>query len=145
MAAFVTDRPLMGVSRVYLRRPESLGDVNIVLGPDPSTDALVSLADNRWVMAMRENTKAEREAKRPPAGNRGQPAPELDGVAWYNTDARNLKDFRGRYVLLDFWFTGCSPPCHYDFPSVKLTDGPPLRVFKLQVIRRYLLHAADSP
>ncbi|HEX5447015.1 MAG TPA: redoxin domain-containing protein [Pirellulales bacterium] len=221
VAAFVTDRPLMGVARIDLRRPESLDEVDIRLGPDPSADALVSLADNRWVTTMRENMKAEREANRPPAGNRGQPAPELDGVAWYHTDARGLRDFRGRYVLLDFWFTGCGP-CHGDFPSVKLiherfeklgvtvigvhdnssspeavlehcrqqglvfpivvdhqdgrilrayrqlgvrsfptylligpdgnilengsvTDGPPLRVFKLEVIRRYLLHAADSP
>ncbi|HEV3339143.1 MAG TPA: redoxin domain-containing protein [Pirellulales bacterium] len=216
LAAFVADRPLMGVARIDLRRTESLGEVNIVLRPDQSADALVSMEDNRWVLAMREKTRDEREAKRHPEGERGQPAPELDGVAWYNTDARGLKDLHGRFVLLDFWFTGCSP-CHYDFPSVKLiherfeklgvtvigvhdnssspeavlehcrqqgltfpivvdhkdgrilnayrqlgitsfptytligpdgnilengsvTDGPPLRVFKLEVVRKYVLH-----
>lgn len=221
VAAFVTDRPMMGVARVDLRRTESLSEVDIVLEPDSSADALVSMADNRWVMAERKKMKAEREAKRPPAGRSGQPAPELDGVAWFNTDARGLKDFRGRYVLLDFWFTGCAP-CHYDFPSVKLiqerfeklgvtvigvhdnssspeavlehcrqqglefpivvdhqdgrilsayrqlgvssfptyiligpdgnilengsvTDGPPLRTFKLEVVRKYVLHPADEP
>src|SRR4029077_15063413 len=63
---------------------------------------------------------AERKAEEQhPAGQRGQPAPELEGAAWFNTDARSLKDLRGRYVLLDFWFIGCGP-CHGDFPSVKL-------------------------
>jgi thiol-disulfide isomerase/thioredoxin len=47
--------------------------------------------------------------------------PELDGAAWLNTGGKPLRlaDLRGKYVLLDFWFTGCGP-CHRDFPSVKL-------------------------
>ena len=54
-----------------------------------------------------------------PAGEAGQIVPELDGAAWLNTGARSLKEFRGRYVLLDFWFIGCGP-CHADLPNVKL-------------------------
>src|SRR5437868_6663211 len=30
-----------------------------------------------------------------------------------------LADFRGKFVLLDFWFTACGP-YHDDFPTVKL-------------------------
>jgi thiol-disulfide isomerase/thioredoxin len=219
VAAFVTDRPAMGVARIDLRRTESLGEVDIALRPDSSADALVSMEDNRWVLANRQKAAAKQKREKYPEGERGQPAPELDGVAWYNTDARSLKDFRGRYVLLDFWFTGCSP-CHYDFPWVKLvherfekqgvtvvgvhdnssspeaviehcrqqgltfpivvdrtdgrivnayrrlrlssfptyvligpdgnilengsvTDGPPLRVFKLEVVRKYVLQPGN--
>jgi peroxiredoxin len=77
------------------------------------------MEDNRWYAARKEKSAAEEEPPEYAAGARGQPAPELDGVAWFNTKARSLNDFRGRYVLLDFWFTGCGP-CHDDFPSVKL-------------------------
>jgi peroxiredoxin len=47
--------------------------------------------------------------------------PEVDGAAWINTDDKplTLASLRGKYVLLDFWFTGCGP-CHHEFPSVKL-------------------------
>ena len=52
---------------------------------------------------------------------RGQAPPEIDSSLWLNTNDRTLKldDLRGKYILLDFWFTGCGP-CHGDFPSVKL-------------------------
>jgi thiol-disulfide isomerase/thioredoxin len=53
----------------------------------------------------------------------GKPAPELDGMTWLNTEKSSmcLADFRGKYVLLDFWTTWCGP-CHADFPTVKLVD-----------------------
>ncbi|HEV8003456.1 MAG TPA: TlpA disulfide reductase family protein [Planctomycetaceae bacterium] len=51
----------------------------------------------------------------------GQPAPKLDCQAWLNADGKShtLADYRGKYVLLDFWATWCGP-CHLDFPNVKL-------------------------
>jgi thiol-disulfide isomerase/thioredoxin len=52
---------------------------------------------------------------------RGRTSPDIDSVLWLNTNHQHFKlaDLRGKYVLLDFWFTGCGP-CHGDFPSVKL-------------------------
>ncbi|HEV3418497.1 MAG TPA: redoxin family protein [Pirellulales bacterium] len=51
----------------------------------------------------------------------GKPAPELDGAAWLNTDKpkMSLADFRGKFVLLQFWTTWCGV-CHWDLPRVKL-------------------------
>ena len=33
----------------------------------------------------------------------------------------SLADFRGKYVLLDFWAVWCGP-CHGDFPDIKLLN-----------------------
>jgi thiol-disulfide isomerase/thioredoxin len=128
VVAFVTDHPLMGLARVDLRQPETVRGANIVLRPDQAPDSLLTMEDNRWLTDRRQKAQAEAEAEaesapqeqeKYPNGEQGQPAPELDGAAWFNTEARSLKELRGRYVLLDFWFTGCGP-CHADFPSVKL-------------------------
>ena len=50
----------------------------------------------------------------------GKPAPELDGAAWLNTEKpkMSLADFRGKFVLLQFWTTWCGV-CHWDMPRVK--------------------------
>ena len=46
-------------------------------------------------------------------------APELEAGTWLNSDAKSLREFRGKYVLLDFWFIGCGP-CERAFPNLKL-------------------------
>lgn len=119
VAAFIADQPLMGIARIDLRNADSLKNVSLVLRADSSPDELLSMEDNDWYASIRKKAAAEQDRQKYAAGERGQPAPALDGVAWFNTDARSLDEFRGRYVLLDFWFIGCGP-CHADFPSVKL-------------------------
>ena len=52
----------------------------------------------------------------------GGPAPNIDSGTWFNTDSKSLRDFRGQYVLLDFWFIGCGP-CERDFPMVKMANA----------------------
>ena len=47
----------------------------------------------------------------------GLPAPDFE-VRDMSGDMVRLSDFRGRYVLLDFWFTGCWP-CRKDTPHLK--------------------------
>jgi thiol-disulfide isomerase/thioredoxin len=51
----------------------------------------------------------------------GKPAPELDGAAWLNVgkSKMSLADFRGKFVLLQFWTTWCGV-CHWDLPNLKL-------------------------
>ena len=48
-------------------------------------------------------------------------APELDCLEWLNVKGgeKSLADFRGKYVLLDFWTTWCGA-CHDDFPNIRL-------------------------
>jgi len=36
---------------------------------------------------------------------------------------RRLSEFRGRYVLLNFWYTGCGRPCTREFPYLKEAEG----------------------
>ncbi len=116
VAAFIADQPQSGRTRVDLKKTDGASDVVIKLrreGPDQLLDG----EDTRRIWLVRSQLAANVEQF--PAGRPGQTPPELDSTAWFNTDARSLKELRGRYVLLDFWFIGCGP-CHYDFPSVKL-------------------------
>ena len=47
---------------------------------------------------------------------KGEPAPEF-AVVDVHGDTLRLADFRGRHVLLDFWFTTCGP-CIEDTPEL---------------------------
>lgn len=54
-----------------------------------------------------------------PQGSPGQVPPDLSEGTWLNTQANSLNDFKGKYVLLDFWFIGCGP-CEAELPQVRL-------------------------
>ena len=119
VVAFVADQPRMGVAAIDFRDSASLKNVRIVLRPDPSENSLLNAMSDDRSSAETTAGSSEQPEKKDSPGDQQQSAPELDGVAWFNTDARSLNEFRGRYVLLDFWFTNCGP-CHADFPTVKL-------------------------
>lgn len=44
-------------------------------------------------------------AATPPTKPAAKPAPELEGLQWYNSPPLKLVDLRGRPVLLVFWST----------------------------------------
>ena len=72
---------------------------------NPTGDWIVLVPSDVEVLPKREITK-------------GEPAPEF-AVVDVHGDTLRLADFRGRHVLLDFWFTTCGP-CIEDTP--KLVD-----------------------
>lgn len=117
IVAFDPHRPLAGRVDVQVGKP---ADVVLKLEPHEPGWLLSEFKDELtdW---QRGKISAERAEEIAAITLKDKPAPELDGVLWLNTDkpALKLADLRGKYVLLDFWTTGCGP-CHADFPSVNL-------------------------
>ena len=117
VVAFDPYRPLAARAEVRLDQPKEIVLKLEAHEPDWPLSAFQSeLVD--WERGIVNPAQA---AKHAAISLRGQTPPEIDGIAWLNTNHRTLKlaDLRGKYVLLDFWFVGCGP-CHADFPSVKL-------------------------
>jgi thiol-disulfide isomerase/thioredoxin len=117
VVAFDPYRPLAASAEVRLDQPKET--VLKLESHDPDWPLSVfpsELAD--WERGVLDPAKAAKDAA---ISLRGQAPPEIDSSLWLNTNNRTLKlaDLRGKYILLDFWFTGCGP-CHGDFPSVKL-------------------------
>ncbi|HEY3968878.1 MAG TPA: carboxypeptidase regulatory-like domain-containing protein, partial [Planctomycetaceae bacterium] len=117
VVAFDPRRPLAVRADVRLDRS---GEIELKLEPRDPAWLLTAFSDEMtdWELGRVAKERAEMDAA---ISLRGRPAPELDGVAWLNTEqpAPALADFRGKYILLDFWFTACGP-CHREFPLVKL-------------------------
>lgn len=117
LVAFDPYRPLS--TRVPVRLDEAK-ESNLVLEPHDGGWPLGAFPEELtpW---ERGELPADEQTEKAAVSMRGKAPPEIDAVAWLNTDGRALgsNDLRGKYVLLDFWFIGCGP-CHYDFPSVSL-------------------------
>jgi thiol-disulfide isomerase/thioredoxin len=117
LIAFDPFRPLAARAEVRLDKPEA-----VVLKLEPHDPDWPLSAFLTGLMDGERGVVSPDEAARYAAISlRDRPAPELEAALWLNTGGQPLRlaDLRGKFVLLDFWFTGCGP-CHGDFPSVKL-------------------------
>jgi len=120
LVAFHAYNPLGTRVDVHLDRPESLANITLKLQPEPYEHQLAECGDE-WTAWEKNDPTSARVRGQARESMRGQPAPELDCQMWLNVPkgTSKLADFRGRYVLLDFFTTWCGP-CRTDFPSVRL-------------------------
>ena len=105
----------------YLTDPKATESIRVEIGERPAAWPLTALErpveDEKTRGAQKEAMAKQR--KEFAKGLLGNTTPAMSEGTWLNTDAKSLEDFRGRYVLLDFWFIGCGP-CERDFPAVQL-------------------------
>ncbi|HUG92348.1 MAG TPA: carboxypeptidase regulatory-like domain-containing protein [Planctomycetaceae bacterium] len=121
IVAFHPYEPLSASVTVRLNDAEAVANIRLTLEKRDYESVLSDFAGEMPGWQRGDTSSVPDAADRLARSLRGRPAPELDGAAWLNTERpqMSLADFRGQYVLLDFWFINCGP-CHADFPSVKL-------------------------
>ena len=111
-----------GVAQVNLKDAASCESISVQLGPRSASwmiDVVKiygsdNIKEKEALQKYRESTLKEFSLGAP-----GMQVPSMREGTWLNTDAKSLEDFRGKFVLLDFWFIGCGP-CHQDMPSVRM-------------------------
>ncbi|MCA9075276.1 MAG: redoxin domain-containing protein [Planctomycetaceae bacterium] len=120
VVAFHPRQSRVGTTWVHLDQPNEVETLKVTLQPTEDWSLIGLFEDEltpRELGQIREEEREELESM----SLVGKQAPELDGRQWLNTSGQHLSlaDFRGKYVLLDFWTTWCGP-CHGDLPSLKL-------------------------
>lgn len=103
-----------------MQSPESFENLEITMKEHPIewVSQQTGISDSR----MAKYRKAIEQAREKFSQTIGQSVPNLANGTWLNTSATSLDDFRGKYVLIDFWFVGCGP-CASELPSLKLLQA----------------------
>ncbi len=111
-----------GVTHVNLKDAAACENISVQLAPRSASWMFdVVKPYNSDNVKEKEGLQKYRESalKEFSLGAPGMQAPSMREGTWLNTDAKSLEDFRGKFVLLDFWFIGCGP-CHRDMPTVRM-------------------------
>ncbi len=111
-----------GVVQVNLKDATACESISVQLAPRSASWMfdVVKWYKSDDIKAEEASQKYRESAlKKFPLGAPGTQVPSMREGTWLNTDAKSLEDFRGKFVLLDFWFIGCGP-CHQDMPSVRM-------------------------
>ncbi|MEM9826317.1 MAG: TlpA disulfide reductase family protein, partial [Planctomycetota bacterium] len=110
---------LGGLAKVDLLSPETTSQINVALAPRTPDWALNVISRDPIQVEDANEDPAKSMAGRFPAGVVGMEPPDLSEGTWLNSNATSLKDLRGKFVLLDFWFIGCGP-CKSEEPTIQL-------------------------
>lgn len=111
-----------GVTEVNLKDATACESISVQLKPCSASwmfDVVKTYEFNDIEQRKALQKYRESALKKFSQGAPGMQVPSMREGTWLNTDAKSLDDFRGKFVLLDFWFIGCGP-CHRDMPSVRM-------------------------
>jgi thiol-disulfide isomerase/thioredoxin len=111
-----------GIAQVNLKDTTACESITVQLAPRSASWMLdvVKSSKSDDIQAEEAWQKYRESAiKKFLLGAPGTLVPSMREGTWLNTDAKSLEDFRGKFVLLDFWFIGCGP-CYQDMPSIRM-------------------------
>jgi thiol-disulfide isomerase/thioredoxin len=117
--AFHPYEPLSAEAHVSFADNKSCVNVELHLTAQDYTFPLTAYPTE--IESLQQDLSPKLRAERASMTRPGQHPPELDGALWLNIDKPKLSlaEFRGRYLLLDFWTTWCGV-CKYDRPRLDL-------------------------
>ena len=122
LVAFDSQSNLAQYMKVDLTNPRAFENVELQLVEQTDPNWVIEAVQSEFEIPEDYKSKFEKAIKELEIkfadGRPGNTVPDMGEGTWFNTDAKSLDDFRGKFVLLDFWFIGCGP-CIRDMPHIK--------------------------
>lgn len=128
-----------GIAEIDLTDPDQTSNIVVNMKPQSREWFLHPLGigpetiarQTEYALAARENYSK---------GIEGNTVTSMSEGTWFNTDAKSLEDFRGKFVLLDFWFIGCGD-CEEAILELKITH----QAFSSDQFAIVAVHANNRP